>query len=203
MRTKPLAVGSLAAGFALFVWQTISQVVLPWHEATMREFANAPQVIAAIKAGAAENGMYVAGQGILVAVSFTPTMADKSSTEFMGPTLAKQLVADILVASLLCMLLVAMPPVTPTGGARITAIAALAAALSIHVSNWIWYGFSPIYVLVNSVDLVIGWAIVGLVLGWLVRRMTKAETPHGAVAGVRAHGDLGPRAGSLRPAGRH
>lgn len=52
MRTKLLAVGSLAAGFALFVWQTISQVVLPWHEATMREFANAPQVVAAIKAGA-------------------------------------------------------------------------------------------------------------------------------------------------------
>lgn len=203
MRTKLLAVGSLAAGSALFLWQTISRVVLPWHAATMQEFANAPRVVAAIMEGAPRNGMYVAGQGILAAVSFTPTMADKSSMEFMGPMLAKQLVTDVVVALLLCMLLLALPPITPRGGARIAAIAALAAALSIHVSNWTWYGFSPIYVAVNSIDLVIGWAIVGFVLGWLVRRMMPAETAPGAGAAVHAHGDPVPRAGSLRTTGKH
>jgi hypothetical protein len=203
MRTKLLAVGSLAAGFALFGWQTISQSVLPWHAATMREFANAPKVVAAIRAAAPENGMYIAEEGILAVVSLAPAGTDRLSPAVVGPKLAKQLVTDVLVALLLCMLLLAIPHITPAEGARTAAIAALAAALTIHVSNWTWYGFSPIYVIVNSIDLVIGWAIVGFVLGWLVRRMTLPETPHGAGAGVNAHADPGPRAGSLRPVGRH
>ena len=203
MRTKLLAVGSLAAGFTLFAWQTVSQVVLPWHAATMREFANAPSVVEAIKAGGAENGMYFANQGLLAAVSFTPDMADKTSGAFIGPMLAKQLVTDLVVGLLLCLLLLAAPAITPREGARIAAIGAAAAVLTIHLSNWTWYGFSPIYTIVNSVDVVIGWAITGFVLGWIIRRMTPAAAPTAKDHGVAAHADLGPRAGSLRPAAKH
>ena len=199
MRPKLLVLGSLAAGFALFVWQTVSQVVLPWHSATMTEFTNAPQVVSAIRAGAPQNGMYFAGQGVLAAVSFTPTMADKTSGEFMGPMLAKQFVTNLVIAALLCLLLLRMPHMTPASGARTAAIAGAAAALTVHVSNWTWYGFSPIYVLVNSIDLVIGWSIVGLVLGVIIQRMTRATTPADR-QGVKAPADAGPRAGSLRPA---
>ena len=203
MRPKLLVLGSLAAGFALFAWQTISQVVLPWHEATMSEFTNAPAVVSAIRAGAPENGMYFAGQGVLAAVSFTPTMADKTSGEPMGPMLAAQLATDLIIASLLCVLLLAVPHLTPALGGRIAAIAASAAALTVHVSNWIWYGFSPAYVIVNSVDLVIGWSIAGAVLGLIIRRMTRADVPAASATGATAPGDVGPRAGSLRPPAKH
>jgi hypothetical protein len=168
----------------------------------MKEFTNAPAVVSAIRAGAPGNGMYFAGQGVLAAVSFTPTMADKTSGEFMAPMLAKQFVTDLVIAALLCLLLLRFPHLTAATGARIAAIAAAAAALSVHVSNWTWYGFSPIYVLVNSLDLVIGWSIAGAVLGVIIQRSTRATTPADA-SGVKALGDLGPRAGSLRPAPKH
>lgn len=202
MRPKLLVLGSLAAGLALFVWQTVSQVVLPWHAATMKEFTNAPAVVSAIRAGAPGNGMYFAGQGVLAAVSFTPTMADKTSGEFMGPMLAKQFVTNLVIAALLCVLLLGIPHMTAANGARVAALAAAAAALTVHVSNWTWYGFSPIYVLVNSLDLVIGWSITGAVLGVMIQRLTRTTKPAES-SGVKALGDLGPRAGSLRPAPKH
>jgi len=202
MRPKLLVLGSLAAGFALFAWQTVSQVVLPWHAATMTEFTNAPQVVAAIRAGAPDNGMYFAGQGVFAAVSFTSMMADKTSGAFMGPMLAKQFVTNLIIAALLCLLVLRVPHVTPASGARIAAIAATAAALTVHVSNWTWYGFSPIYVLVNSLDLIIGWSITGAVLGVIIHRMTHAATAS-VPAGMAPLADHGPRAGSLRPAPKH
>ena len=202
MRIKLLIAGSLAAGFALFAWQTISQVVVPWHEATMREFEDAPRVVEVIRAGAPENGMYFAGQGILAAVAFTPTMADKTSMEFMGPMLLRQFATNVLIGLLLCLMLVTVQGVSPATGARIAAIAAAAAALTINVSNSIWYGFSMAFTLVNSVDLVIGWAIAGAVIGWLGRRIapsTQESHRHAA----HTHGDPGSRVGSLRPLGKH
>jgi F0F1-type ATP synthase assembly protein I len=203
MRVKLLAVGSLAAGLTLFAWQTVSQVMLPWHRMTMQEFTNAPQVIEAIQAGGSGNGMYFAGEGILAAVSFTPTLEDKTSMAFMGAMLAKQLVVDIIVGALLCMLLLVVPHIAPRDGARIAAMAALASALTARASDWIWYGFSALHTLVNSLDLVIGWSIVGAVLGWLIRRLSPAGAPRHAEHGVKTGVDLGPRAGSLRPVGKH
>ena len=202
MRIKLLMAGSLAAGLALFVWQTISQVVVPWHEATMREFENAPRVVEAIRAGAPENGMYFAGQGILAAVAFTPTMDDKTSMEFMGPMLVRQFATNVLIGLLLCLMLITVHGVGPVTGARIAGIAAAAAALTINVSNSIWYGFSMMFTLVNSIDLVIGWSVAGAAIGWLARRLMPAS--HGSHAhATHAPGDRGSRVGSLRPVGKH
>lgn len=203
MRTKHLVAGSLAAGLALFAWQTVSHVAMPWPEATLREFENVPRVVEAIRAGAPGNGMYLAGQGIFAAVSFTPTMGDKTSVEFIGPMLVRQFGTDILIGALLCLMLVTVPHISPLVGARVAATAAAAAALSINASNSIWYGFSALYTIVDSIDLVIGWSIAGLVIGWLARRMMPASHAPAVSAPRTAAGDHGSRVGSLRPAGRH
>src|SRR2546423_13028687 len=78
MRGKYLLYGTLAAGLTFFVWQTISNVAIPWHTATMSEFQNSAAAVQAIKAAAPTNGVYFANQGILAAVAFTPDMADKT-----------------------------------------------------------------------------------------------------------------------------
>ena len=101
MRGKYLLIGTLAAGLTLFVWQTISNVAIPWHTATMKESNNAA-VVQAIHAAAPANGVYFSPQGVLAAVSFTPDMADK--TKAMGGNLVKQAVIDLIVALLLCIL---------------------------------------------------------------------------------------------------
>jgi len=201
MRTKLLVTGSLAAGLSLFAWQTISQVALPWHEWTLREFENAPHVIDAIRSGAPENGMYFAGEGVLAAVSFTATLTDKTATEFMVPMLIKQLGANLIVGMLLCLMVGTGPHTLSNRRRIIAAIAATAAALTINVSNAIWYGFSQLYTIVNSIDLIIGWSIAGATVGWVARRMMPAA--HLTAAQPLRSGDRGSQVGSLRPAGRH
>jgi hypothetical protein len=92
-----LLAGTVVAGITLFVWQTISNAALPWHMATMREFANNDVVVQMVRANAPENGVYVSNQGILAAVSLTPTLIDK--TTLIGQMLGKQVASRRFVSA--------------------------------------------------------------------------------------------------------
>lgn len=58
MNTKFIVVGTLAAALTLYVWQVISNVALPWHEATMHmwEGATNDAVVQAMRTHAPESG---------------------------------------------------------------------------------------------------------------------------------------------------
>jgi hypothetical protein len=168
MRGKYLLYGTLAAGLTLFVWQTISQVALPWHEATIKAFTNNGAVIDAIRANSSGNGVYVAPQGLVAAVSFTPDLADK--TKAMGGNLAKQAGIDLVVALTLCVLVGRIGVGRKRDTALTLALAALAAGIMKEISDWNWYGFSASYASVNVIDLVIQFALAGAVIAWLYKR---------------------------------
>jgi len=168
MRGKYLLYGTLAAGLTLFVWQTISHVALPWHEATVKPFTNNAAVVDAIRANTSGNGVYASPQGIVAAVSFTPDMADKSKA--MGGNMAKQVVIDLVAALILCVLVAR----TAVGRKRDTAltlgIAGLAAGIITELSGWNWLGFSASYAVVNLIDLAIQFALAGIVIAWVYKR---------------------------------
>ena len=42
------------------------------------------------------------------------------------------------------------------------------------ISYWNWYGFSPRFVMGSLVDIVVGWYLASLVLGWLMNK-TRVE----------------------------
>ena len=183
MRGKYLLYGTLATGITLFVWQTISNVAIPWHSATVKEFTNNAAVVQAIHAVVPVNGVYSSPEGIVAAVSFTPDMADK--TKSMGPNLVKQIVID-LVAALLLSLVVGRIGV---GRKRDVALtlggAGLAAGIIKEMSDWNWYGFSASYAVVNEIDLTIQFALAGIVIAWLYKREMSGETVAGGTPGVR------------------
>jgi len=168
MRGKYLLYGTLAAGLTLFVWQTISQVALPWHEATIKAFTNNGAVIDAIRANSSGNGVYVAPQGLVAAVSFTPDLADK--TKAMGGNLVKQAGIDLVVALILCVLVGRIGVGRKRDTALTLALAALAAGIMKEISDWNWYGFSASYASVNVIDLVIQFALAGAVIAWFYKR---------------------------------
>ncbi len=56
---KSLWKGALFGGLALFVWSTISWMVLPWHNATLNTFTNEDEVARVLKANASGRGIYV------------------------------------------------------------------------------------------------------------------------------------------------
>jgi hypothetical protein len=174
MRAKYLFYGTLAAGLTLFVWQMISQVVIPWHEATIKPFTNNGAVVDAIRAGTSGNGVYYSPQGLVAAVSFTPDLADKSTA--MAGNLMKQAGIDLVVALTLCIVVARIGVGRKRDTAPTLALAALAAGIMKEISDWNWYGFSASYASVNVMDLVIQFALAGAVIAWIYKRQMGVVT---------------------------
>jgi hypothetical protein len=150
MHGRFLLVGTVVTAITLFAWQSISNTVIPWHEATMREFANNDAVVQAVRANAPENGVYVSSQGIVASVALTPNLIDR--TTLVGQMLGTQFVIDLVVAFLLALVALRLRPTTMLGTATGLGIAGLAGSMLIEASNWNWYGFSVPWTAVNVID---------------------------------------------------
>jgi hypothetical protein len=183
MRGKYLLYGTLATGITLFVWQTISNVAIPWHKATVKEFTNNAAVVQAIHAVVPDNGVYSSPEGILAAVSFAPDMADK--TKSMGPNMVKQIVIDLVAALLLCLVVGRIGVGRKRDVALTLGLAGLAAGIIKEMSDWNWYGFSASYAVVNEIDLTIQFALAGIVIAWLYKREMRSETAAAGAPAVR------------------
>jgi hypothetical protein len=172
MNGRFLLVGTLVTAISVFAWQAISNTLIPWHMATMREFANNDAVVQAVRANAPQNGVYASRQGILAAVSLTPSLIDK--TTLIGQMLGTQFAIDVVVSFLLALVALRLRPSTTLGTATALAIAGLAGSLLIELSNWNWYGFALPWSTVNIIDHTIQWFLAGLLLAALLRRLAPA-----------------------------
>jgi hypothetical protein len=186
MNGRFLLIGTVVTAITLFAWQSISNTVIPWHQATMREFANNDAVVQTVRANAPERGVYFSPQGILASVALTPNLADR--TALIGKMLGTQFVIDLVVALLLALVALRLRPTTMLGTATALGTAGLAASMLIEASNWNWYGFSLPWTAVNVVDHAIQWFLAGLVLAALMRRLapvavTGVSIPAGAGMG--------------------
>jgi hypothetical protein len=179
MRGKSLLYGTVAAAITLFVWQTISNVAIPWHAATVKSFADNAAAVQAIHVVAPTNGVYASPEGVLAAVSFTPDVGDKSKS--MGPNMAKQIVIDLVAALLLCLVVGHIGVGRKRDVALNLGLAGLAAGIIKEMSDWNWYGFSASYAMVNEIDLGIQFALAGIVIAWIFKRGMRGEE----VPGVR------------------
>lgn len=186
MNVRFLLVGTIAGALLLFAWQTFSEVVLPWHEATQRSFANDSAVVQAIQAGAPANGVYYSPRGVLAAVSIVPGVADKET--LMGAMLVRQLVIDLVVMLLVCVLVTRLPVQSIVGSGITVAIGGLACALIIEASNWNWYGFSASFAAVNVVDQTIQFFLAGALGSLLARRLGPRPARTAEYVGVHAAG---------------
>lgn len=168
MRTRFLLIGTVVCAMVLFAWQSLSNAALPWHEKTLSAFTDPAAVVRVVQANASRNGVYVAPEGLVAAVSFVPGVADKSKE--MTGMLARQMAIDLATALLLCLLVLRLPPGPAKRTGTTLGLAGLATALVIELSDWNWYGFAGTYEIVNVIDHTIQWMIAGLLLGWLYNR---------------------------------
>jgi hypothetical protein len=116
MKFKLLALGSLASGITLFLWGALVQAALPFSEHALKTFKDPDQVLQVIRQNVPENGVYVAEQGLLAAVSFRPDLSDK--TEAIGANLLMEFLTDAGAGLLLGLALLAAAPATVAGAAR-------------------------------------------------------------------------------------
>ncbi len=173
MSTKFLVVGAVVGGILLFVWGGITHAVLPRVIPAYQVFKDDAAVVQTIHANAPANGVYFSPRGILAAVAFLPDLGDKSKD--ITPNLITQFLNDTLSALLLCWLLAGIRGATALGRAGWLTLAALATFSLKVLPYWNWYGFSPLFMMLEALDLVGKFFIAGLVLGALMNKL--ARTP--------------------------
>ncbi len=175
MKARFIFTGTVAAAVAIFIWGTISHLALPWHEWTMTVFTNSEQVLETVRSNAEQNGIYFINEGVFAVVDLLPGLPDQ--TQMIGGNLALQFVTNLVVAFLLTLALLGVNCRTMLGRAGFTAMLGVAAGVAIHGAHWNWYGFTPTYTIVNTLDLAIAWFIAGLVLAALARKMLPQSGP--------------------------
>ena len=179
---KALAKGAILGGLAMFVWSSISWMVLDWHMGTFKRFENEAQVAEVLKANAtAGAGIYLlpySGKGVDQEAAMQKSAAGPfsfmslrpgSKESGMGALMLKQFVADVLAALLVTILLLQMQHLSYGKRVVMATTTALAAGAMVVLPNWVWWEFSMPWTIVSMLDLLIGWTLAGLVIAWVAK----------------------------------
>lgn len=186
---KSLSLGGLLGGLVLFVWGSISWMVLPWHMMTFEKFKDEATIAQALTANALRPGVYLLPnvhkhdpgmteeqkkaeeaegmkrmmQGPFMFAAVTPQGAGG-----MRYALLIQLVTGIVGTFLATWLLLKTRGLTYLGRVGFVTVLALTAAVISHVPYWNWWNFSNSYTAVTFADLLLGWFLAGLVIAKVI-----------------------------------
>lgn len=187
---KKLLLGAVLGGLVLFVWGFVSHALLGWYDPHLRSFTNQTEVEEAVVSG-------VSGSGIYLLPNLTPAeqslpKAERAAAEAavmermqrgpmlfavvrVGPgasfptLLIVQFLIGLLAAAVATWLL--LQTRIPGYGGRIAFVTAIGLVLVLwaKLPNWLWWSFPTGFTLVESLDALIGFALLGALLGRLVR----------------------------------
>lgn len=185
---KSLVLGGILGGVVLFVWGTISWMVLPWHLMTLEKFTDEIAVAQVLTANAGQPGVYILPNAHKQDPSL-PEAVRKAAEEdamnraqlgpfvfasiaprgwgSMGSAMGIGLLNQIAAALLATWLLLNTKGLSYLARVRFLVMLALAVAVIAHVPYWNWWHFSTSYTLVAFTDLLIGWFLAGLVIAKL------------------------------------
>ena len=172
MKLKFLLLAALLGGLVSFAWGSVAHVSNLFPSITPRPFADSTGVVQFMKANAPENGVYFEGRGLLAVVSFRSDLGPRFPS-LVAPLL-KQLLVEIGVAFLLAWVLLRLPLWPAWGTGSLFATLGLAAGIAQLFPEGIWYGFPMPFVLAEIAILVIGWFLMGWVIGALRNRIFAA-----------------------------
>ncbi len=175
---------ALAGGVAFQIWYTLAWMVLPHHHGDFESVGKDAPFVGALKAAALKPGLYIIPHYKDFAGGFKDPELEKrinegprawlvsmkAGCEGMGPaTFVKAFVLNALEALGLALLVYWSSAHLPTLGCVVGfgAIVGLIARFGSYGSQAIWMSLPKRYALTNIVDGVVGYAIVGLVVGLL------------------------------------
>lgn len=187
--TKKLLLASLAGAVILFVWQAVSWMLLPWHTMTLNGFDNESAVATVLQFNAPEDGIYVLPNPQNMGENETEeeaTIRREDTRRLMenGPFIFMSIRGDgnamsarhfifsfvmLFAGAFIFSWLLAQTTGLPYGKkVAFIALAALGAGLIAVTPNWNWWGFSTSFVLVEIIDMVIGWTLAGLAIAKII-----------------------------------
>ena len=182
---RSLVLGSVLGGVIVFAWTAVSWMLLPWHNNAMKSFADEAAVAQVILDNAPSGGMFAipgwpAGFDAMTQAqkdscqaAMTKKMADgpyfygvvwRGVKEDMGRSMGVSLLFDVLAALLVTMLVMKTGGMSWAGRVMFIVTVALAVCLIAIAPNWIWWHHPSGYVIVGMADVVIAWALAGMVI---------------------------------------
>ena len=166
MKAKFIGVGTVVGAIFLFMWGALLHSGLPMETQGMT--ALPPAAMAALKLAPMSDGVYF-GQGVWAAISLQERGGRDPND--IGPMLIREVFTDLAGAFLLCLLLLAVKCKGTMERAGVLAMAATAACMENQVSDWNWYGFSAQFSILEAVDIVGGWFLLGIILSLLKNKL--------------------------------
>jgi len=173
----------VGGGFVLFIWLSISWMLLPFHSATLHSFKEERVVKQVIQAQAPQAGMYIIpgmhppSDGVEQetkqpdALILFAAVHPEGKVYAMWPAMFIELLVDILLASLVALLLSKTRQSTYFKRVCFVMTIALILAIAAYVPYWNWFGFSGLFSLVGMFDTLMGWFLASLIIArWVVHK---------------------------------
>lgn len=191
--TKRILLGGVLGGIALFLWSSITHMVLPLGEVGVQQMQNEEPVLTAMRSSIQAPGFYFF-PGMDRSPGMTAEQQEAATQEWQtkyntGPwgiliyhppgtsssfpvQLTRELLTNIVSALLAAFLLSRALGGLSSFGMRVAFVALLGLFASVagDIPYWNWYGFPTNYTLAQLTDQVSGFAVVGLVLGGIVKK---------------------------------
>ena len=188
------------AALVVFAINALSWVVLPFHNQTTHKFTDEDAVARVLKANAPKAGVYLYPLGDMHKSGLTSKQQEdewekvqekmtKGPFAFvsvlpqgMKPWLPKSMfrefIKNLLAAFIIVWLLAQTTELNYWKKVIFVMLAALAGSIIAILPNWIWWGMSPAYILVQFVDIAIAWFAAGLVMAkFLATQSATPQTP--------------------------
>ena len=184
-KTKPsspmtLLKGGLIGGLIFFVWTSISWMAIGWHNSYMSAVPDEDVFAESIRTEIPETGLYFipwhdgtsdwdevrmkTERGPFAMMMITP----RGKSMSMGLPMARSLILNFVLAGLATWLLLQTTALLFFRRVMFVAAVGLIGSSWLVFANWNWWGFPDAYLVVNLIDLVIVWSLVGLGLAKFV-----------------------------------
>lgn len=187
--TKRILLAGVLGGLTIFLWSAVSHIKLGLGSAGMKGIPNEAAVLAVMKENIKEPALYffpwmdesqlktdadwevfkqkvIAGPtGLMI---YHPTGEDPLSPKQLLTELGADIVFSLILALVLSLAAGSLPSYLARAG--VVALLGLVGWLDIHISFWNWYGFPTSYTLAALVDMVVGYALAGLVMAWFIKK---------------------------------
>lgn len=172
---KPLIRCSVVGGVVVFLWMMVSWTVLPLHKAAMHKFVDQQEVAQTVMRYAPKDGIYVIPsweedkppvQG--VPFIFVNIQRGVDFTN-MSKNIVVGIITQIIGAALITYLLLRAKAMKYWRRVWFVTIAGITVAILGTLPAWNWWHFPGCWVLLDMIDVVLGWFLGGLVIAKLVK----------------------------------
>jgi len=164
---KSIFLAALLGAVILFIWSTISWMVLPWHQGEVNLYNTASAQAVTQQGRVTSIQVDIGGNKSLIKAKVIRSKPNASS---MTMRLVGQFIVQYIAAWLVAVMLFTTR--MKRYGCRVgfVVLFGLAAGVICYFPHWIWFRIPAYYTFVNLFDLVIGWLLAGLGLAWLVKK---------------------------------